>query len=297
MVPPIAINTLAYHGYPLETALEEIARLAGHVEPVFISKYDPSLTEDYFDNAHARALRKRMGDLQVKITSMASHMDLGQANAADVFQRRMEFAKAIGARLILTNASVRAREAAFFRNLERLAALAEDLDLTIALENPGDGQDQLLGAGMDGIAILEKVGASRVKLNYDFSNIITYSRGTRRPEEELEALLPHLAHCHLKNLAPCAEGLRVCGIGEGIVDYAALFRRFPSLLEIPMSIEAPLRFGYDADYAFRIREPAPLPLDRIARTLAESLDFLRRIAENVPSLKRDDHSNENGTTR
>ena len=45
----IAINTLAFYGYPLDTALEEIARLASDVEPVYISKYDPTLREEYFN--------------------------------------------------------------------------------------------------------------------------------------------------------------------------------------------------------------------------------------------------------
>lgn len=268
---PIAINTLAYHGYPLETAMEEIARLSGHIEPVYISKYDPALAEDYFTPANARQLSSRLAALGLRLTAMASHMDLGLPDAVPVFRRRMEFASDIGARFILTNASRTPQAAQFFSNLEALAARAEALDLVIALENPGDGQDQLLGTGAQGVAILRRLGSERVKLNYDFSNIFTYSKGRMHPEQELDAVLPFIAHLHLKNVKSCDGAWPVCGAHEGIIDYPALFRRFPALRNLPLSIEMPIRFGYDADFNFTLHQKHAPPLESIRKILADSL--------------------------
>jgi sugar phosphate isomerase/epimerase len=271
----LAINTLAFHGHPLDTALEEIAQLTSDVEPVYISKYDSTLTEDYFNERNARMLRRRLEGLRLKVSSMASHTDLGQPDAADIFTRRMDFAKAIGAGVILTNAGHKSQEQVFFRNIETLAAYAENLDLIIALENPGDGQDQLLGAGVDGVAVLAKLGSDRVKLNYDFSNVFTYSQTTKRPEQELESVLPDVAHLHLKNVKPRDGGWAVCGLDEGILDYRRLFRQFPSLSRIPMSIELPLRFGFDSQFRFALRETRATPsLDNIRTILKSSLDYL-----------------------
>jgi len=271
----IAINTLAFHGYPLDTALEEIARLTREVEPVYIAKYDPTLSEEYFSEHNARMLRRRLEGLRLQVASMGSHMDLGQPESADVFQRRMEFARAIGAGMILTNASREPQEKTFYRNLEKLAVFAEKLGLVIALENPGDGQDQLLGSGIEGIAILERLGSDRVRLNYDFSNVFTYSRGKRRPEQELPALLPYIGHLHLKNVKPWEGGWAVCGLAEGTIDYRSLFRQFPALSKIPMSIELPLRFGFDAQFSFALREKQAVPsLGDISTILKNSLDYL-----------------------
>ena len=271
----IAINTLAFHGYPLDTALEEIAQLTSDVEPVYISKYDPTLREGYFNETNARRLRQRLEGLRLKATSMASHMDLGQADSVEVFRRRMEFARAIGAGVILTNATEKSRKATFLRNIEKLAADAETLDLVIALENPGDGQDQLLGTGLEGAAILQELGSNRVRLNYDFSNVFTYTRGTKRPEQELEAVLPYVGHLHLKNVKPKRGGWIVCGLDEGMIDYGRLLRQFSALSRIPMSIELPIRFGYDAQFRFGLRRAGDIPaLDDIGRILKSSLDYL-----------------------
>ena len=272
----MAINTLAFHGYSLDTALEEIAQFARDVEPVYISKYDPTLREEYFNETNAEVLRQRLEGLRLKVTSMGSHLDLGQTEAVEIFRRRMEFARAVGAGMILTNATEKSRKATFFRNIETLAAYAEKLDLVIALENPGDGQDQLLGTGIEGAAILEELGSDRVRLNYDFSNVFTYSKGTRRPDEELEAVLPCVSHLHLKNVRLWEGTWPVCGLEAGIIDYQRLFQQYPALLTIPMSIELPIRFGYDAAFRFRLREELATPsLDSIRKTLQDSLNYFR----------------------
>lgn len=274
---------MAFHGYSLDTALEEIAQLTDYVEPVFITKYDPTLCEEYFNKNNAQMLSNRLEELGLKITSMGSHMDLGQPDSLAVFKKRMEFAKAIGARIILTNATRKSRETAFYRNMKELAAYAEKLDLVIALENPGDGQDQLLGSGIEGIAVLERLGSDRVRLNYDFSNVFTYSKGKRHPEQELKAVLPYIGQLHLKNVKSQDGAWMVCGIDEGTIDYINLFWQCPALLSIPMSIELPLRFGYDAQFDFVMRETlAAPPLERIRRVLARSLEYLSAMISGAP---------------
>ncbi len=274
----IAINTLAFHGYPLDTALEEIAQLTDYVEPVFISKYDPALCEEYFNKNNAQMLSRRLKELGLKIVSMGSHMDMGQPDSVDIFKRRMDFAKAIGARMILTNATRRSRQETLYGNMEKLAAYAEKLGLIIAIENPGDGQDQLLGTGTEGLAVIEKLGSDRIRLNYDFCNVFTYSKGTRLPDAELETVLSYVSHLHLKNVRPQEGAWVVCGINEGIIDYRRLFQKFPALSGVPMSVELPLRFGFDAQFNFALRETfAAPPLERIRRVLTGSLEYLTTI--------------------
>ena len=54
MNPVISINTLAYEGYDLKTALQEIAKIgASHVELGYTQGWTEGLTEEHFSEASA----------------------------------------------------------------------------------------------------------------------------------------------------------------------------------------------------------------------------------------------------
>ena len=55
----------------------------------------------------------------------SSHIDLGREDAVDVFKGRMDFAAALGAKVINTNAAARAWSDRFFRNIEPIVRHAE----------------------------------------------------------------------------------------------------------------------------------------------------------------------------
>jgi sugar phosphate isomerase/epimerase len=273
--PNLAINTLAFNGYSWETALEETVRLGvQYIEPVFISKYDPALRESYFTGANAAILLTQLQNAGLGVRSVASHLDMGLNDTVGTFQKRMEFAKRLGAGMILTNTSHRENERQFFANMEILARVAAGLQLTIGLENPGDGDGYLMSNAADGVRILEKLDSPWVKLNYDFSNIHTLSKGRITYDPGVGNAIKHLGHLHLKNVKKQGDRWAVCGLGEGIIDYKALFHSYPALLELPMSIELPVRFGYDPEFRFVMPEPALPPLETIRGLLQDSIGYL-----------------------
>jgi sugar phosphate isomerase/epimerase len=275
MKPNLAINTLAFNGYSWETALDEIARTGvRYVEPVFISKYDPALRESYFTAANAAILLTQMQHAGLSVRSIASHMDMGLPDTVGIFQKRMEFAKILGAGIILTNTSHLENERQFYTNMEILSRVAAGLELTIGLENPGDGHGHLMNNADEGIRILQKLNSPWVKLNYDFSNIHTLSKGWITYDPGLGHALEHIGHLHLKNVKRQDDRWPVCGLGEGIIDYKQLFLSWPSLLELPMSIELPVRFGYDPNFDFVMPEPALPPLGTIRSLLHDSIVYL-----------------------
>ncbi|MGD1974990.1 MAG: hypothetical protein PVH37_25870 [Desulfobacterales bacterium] len=52
MNPVISINTLAYEGYDLKTALQEIAKIgASHVELGYTQGWTEGLTEEHFSES------------------------------------------------------------------------------------------------------------------------------------------------------------------------------------------------------------------------------------------------------
>ncbi|MHC4680333.1 MAG: sugar phosphate isomerase/epimerase family protein [Planctomycetota bacterium] len=279
MVPPIAINTLAYHGYDLSTALREISDLgASYVEPAYIQSYYDDMDESWFDEENARAVRGLLSQYGLKSVAVAAHMDIGATNAVMRFAERMEFAREVGARLVITNATQKSAEILFYNNIQKLADRAEQLGLIIALENPGDGCNSLLSSGECAASVIEKIGYDSVKLNYDFSNVFSYSKGKRRPEDDMNYALPHIAHLHLKNIRPENDEWVFTDLASGEIDYRRILSTLVQQSSIvPMSIELPLRFGYDSTFDFKRSASGgpPPPVDRIRNMLKSSLEYVQ----------------------
>ncbi|HVW59959.1 MAG TPA: sugar phosphate isomerase/epimerase family protein, partial [Puia sp.] len=232
------------------------------------------LKESYFTPPNARDLAAQIKQEGLSVRSMASHMDMGLLDTVEVFQKRMEFAKNLGAGIILTNTSQMGNERQFFKNMATLSGIARDLDLTIGLENPGDGQGYIMNNAADGVRILEILDAEWVKLNYDFSNIHTLSKGRTTYDTGLGNALPYIGHLHLKNIRQQDDHWVVCSLGEGIINYKEVFSAYPALKDIPMSIELPVRFGYDKAFNFVPREKEDPTLENIHTILHDSILFL-----------------------
>lgn len=280
MEPSIAINTLAYHGYDLPTALREIADLgARYVEPVYILSYYDDMDEGCFDKENARAVRGLFSEYGLKSVAVAAHMDIGAADAIIRFVKRMEFAREVGASVVITNATQKSTEVLFYKNIQKLAKRAEQLGLIIALENPGDGRNSLLSSGECAASVIGRIGSESVKLNYDFSNIFSYSKGKNRPEDDMTYALPHIAHLHLKNIRPEKDEWVFTDLASGEIDYRRILSTLVQQSSIvPMSIELPLRFGYDSAFYFNRSAsggPPPPPLDQIRSILKSSLEYVQ----------------------
>lgn len=277
--PIIAVNTLAYHGYDLKTALKEISELgATYVEPALISSYYEEFSEGYFTPENANELCRFLSENGLKMVALGAHMDLGKPGSAKAFKRRMEFAKALGAKFVHTNTARVSEEPLFLKNIEALIPVAEDFDLIITLENPGDGEENIVGNGKAGAALIERIGSQRVRLNYDFSNVFSYSKGRVKPEDDFRYALPFSAHFHFKEIKPAGTEWAFVEVGKGVTDYGAILKALAQEKWIPpMSIELPLRFKRDAEYQIRL-DPgaAAVPLAEIRNVLRGSLDYINR---------------------
>jgi len=282
MTAGIAINTLAYHGYPLDTAFAEIAALGAHlVEPIFIPHYDRTIVEELFSAENGRRVAERAHAAGLAVRALGAHMDLGLPDALPRMQRRLAFAAAAGARYLHTNTSQRARAEACIATLEALAPLADDAGVVICLENPGEPGDFAFGTAAEGIALLRCIRASNLRINYDVSNVYSHTQGGRRPEDDLPVALPLVAHAHLKDQARAARdgAWPFVAIGEGMFDFGRILASLRSAdQEIPISIELPLAFERGSDYRIRLRPTGAPPLAEIRATLARSLAFIERLS-------------------
>ena len=272
----VSISTVLFDGHPMERAFDLIAAAgAAHVEPAFIRGY-VDFSELDLSPALGVALRRRAGDAGLAVHAISAHLDLSGDDAGAGLARRIAFAEACGAHILITNAGPAARRDRIEATIEEALPLCERAGIVLALENPGHGSGDLLGTGADGLRLVRGIGSPHLRLNHDVANVATYTRGEVRPAEDLAAALDAVAHVHLKDVAEEDGSWRFCPFGEGIVDAAAVMAALPR--DLPVGLELPLRLSRPSRSA-PIRASEPIPVERLAAALERSLDVLAAIDE------------------
>lgn len=271
----LSISTSAYDGYDFPTILKEISQLgASYVELAFIQGYMDPFDEDYFSEMNAKMIQGLLSDTGLSCFAFSAHMDLAGKGAVDIFEKRMVFAKTVGAKIIITNAAPRSQEKEFIQNIVALADIAKSLDMIIALENPGDGKENVVNSGETGASFIRQIASDWVKLNYDFGNLLSHLFEKVRPEEDYKYALPYSAHLHLKDVRSYEQGWFFTEIGKGSIDYRSILKNLKSENQsLPLSLEVPLRLTRAPDASPR-RQASPVPLDEIRRVLQGSINFV-----------------------
>ena len=270
----VSVSAAPYDGHDLPRVLESIASCgATHVEPAFIVGYTEPFDESAFAPVEADRYRRAIDASGLQCLVMSSHIDLGSPDAFEIFAGRMGFARDIGAKIILTNAARRSSSDIFERNIAALLKLAEERDLIIALENPGDGSDNLFNLAADGLALIKRFASPRLRLNYDAANTASH-----RPEVDATAdavaALPGSANMHLKDVRRTPEGWFFQPLGEGEIDMRRLFGALERYPQLPVSLELPFRLHRGPD-AQPVRKLEPVPLATIEAPIRASLDLIR----------------------
>jgi sugar phosphate isomerase/epimerase len=277
----LSISTTTFDGYDLAVAVDEISRLgASHAELAFIQGYTDPFGEEIFNPENADRIQRLLSETGLSCFAFSAHMNLVTKGSAETFRRRMEFARRVGAKVIVTNAGLQQEKKAFIKTMETLSREAESLNLIIGLENPGDGKENIINSGKDGAKVVREIDSEWVKLNYDFGNVISHFFERLRPEEDFIYALPFSAHLHIKDVKSNGQGWSFVEIGKGSIDYSFILKTLASKYpQIPISLEIPLRITRDRDASPR-RAASPLPLGEIRNVLKGSLNYVKGIIEN-----------------
>jgi sugar phosphate isomerase/epimerase len=272
----ISINTLAYEGYDLKTALVEISKMgAKYVEMGFTKGYTQGLTEAYFSEAFAREIGGRISELGLSCMALSAHTDLSTGDAVDELRRRIDFAKRLGAIIVNTKVGPRSRRDRFHRNIDPIATYAASMNIIIGLENPAEGEDQIIESGKTGVAVVKEIGSDFVKLNYDFGNAFTYSQGKINPAQDYKEALPYACHLHFKDLKKDDNGWNFVQIGKGVVGYGLILKELVEEKKLlPLSIEHLFIYAATKDLIVQRQANAP-DLAYISKSLKGSLDYIK----------------------
>lgn len=280
-IPPriISFSAAPYDGYSFPRVLESLASCGvGYIEPAFITGYTEAFDESAFTAAKNRQYETWLNDSGLGCFAFSSHIDLGRADAVDVFRGRMDFAAGLGAKVINTNAAARCNSDGFFRNIEILARHAEQLGMIIGLENPGDGSDNLINTAADGIALIDRLGHECVRLNYDAGNTISHRPATAPggvdPAADALLAMPSCGHVHVKDVWVTEGGYFFTPIGRGDVGCEAILSALATT-SLNVSIEMPLRL-HRLPNAQPQRSDTPVPLSELEAAIRESLQFVER---------------------
>ncbi len=281
----VSISAAPYDGYEFPRVLESLASIgATHVEPAFIVGYTEPFDESAFTPDKARQYTTWLREHGLRCHAFSSHIDLGRPDALEVFRGRMDFARAIGARVINTNAAHRSNEKRFFDNIAQLARHAERLDLWIGLENPGDGSDNLLNVAADAPALLARINHPRVGLNYDAGNTISHRPGVDMAADAVAAM-PLCLHTHIKDVRRAVDGYFFTPLGQGQVGCECILDAVAHT-SLDLSIEIPLRLHRQAN-AQPSRAPYRVPIADIEAVLKAALDFVEEglsVATPIPAF-------------
>jgi sugar phosphate isomerase/epimerase len=265
----ISVSTVVYDGYPIETSLAELQKLGMTlVEPAFIKGY-MAFTEDDFELTAIAAMRSLLKRYGLSALAISAHMDTGADDAEAMLARRIRFTAGIGARYTITNSTTHVRRPLLEKTLSANLRLAEQLGVTIALENPGHGDTNIMMDAERGAELVRSFNSPFLRMNYDTSNALTCTEGTTRPETDIDFALELSSHVHLKDVVREDDRWRYVAIGEGEINYYQLLSKLKPRPDIPLTIELPLiltrKFHQDP-----VRNNTQLTLPDIAKAILSS---------------------------
>jgi len=237
----ISVSTVVLDGQGFKRGLDLLVMAgATSVEPAFIEGYMPFDDASFTEKA-GLDLARSLHNAGLGICAMSVHIDLGQATSVEKLRRRLDFAAAAGARIVISNATTSDRAAAF---LDTVAAIQPDLaarDMILALENPGHGANALMPDGLRGAAVVASLGDPRIRMNYDIGNAQSYGVRAGSAAVDFEAALPVTAHLHLKDLKSVGDDWLFCPLGQGDIGYGTTLDLSHLPSHLPVGIEHPIR--------------------------------------------------------
>lgn len=275
MIQPPSVSTVVLDGQSFARGLELLAKVGVQVvEPAFIQGY-MSFDEETFTERGGLALGRQVKDAGLAIRAMSVHMDLGHTDSAYKLLRRMDFAAAAGAGIIITNATTTDRVTEFRETIAAVETEIAARNLILALENPGHGRDALLPDGKRGAEVIRAIGNPRIRMNYDIGNAESYGARQGSAGDDLKAALPVAAHLHLKDLALVGDDWQFCPLGTGDIGYGRSLPLGSLPAGLPLGIEHPIRLWRPLRGDPVRRAKAPDEATVIA-AVTSALEFLRK---------------------
>jgi L-ribulose-5-phosphate 3-epimerase len=193
------------------------------------------------------------------VSSVQVPLDFNRELDLEEVERRLQSVPDLGTGIVFTSAHADDLDAAYAR-LRQVGDLAARHGLVVVLET----HPNLVTNGDVARRTMEAVAHPSVKINYDTANVHYYNHGVDSVAE-LRKVLPYVAALHLKESKGAYESFDFPPLGQGIVDFPAIFRLLDeSGFQGPTTLE--IEFLNHPD-----------PEGEFVRTLEASVAYLKRI--------------------
>ena len=220
----LGINSNCYHGYSIEEAVKGAASAGFHYIELTATK---GWTEHVFPDQSFHQLlkvKKLLKQYEIIPFAMSGHCNLMDSERIDDFIENIKLADFFGCKYIVSSigeAHLKDRTAAsneiIVQNISVFLPYLEERDMILVLEVHGDhGSGEILKK------IVEMVGNSRVKINYDTANAVFY--GGVNVAEDLKNCVDEVAYMHLKDKAGDQKEWNFPALGEGKIDFPKIFK-------------------------------------------------------------------------
>jgi sugar phosphate isomerase/epimerase len=260
----LAGNTNSYHTYGLDDALNGIAK-AGfkYVELSAVRGWTEHIPLEATD-AQIAEIQAKMNRLGLKASALCGHSDLTTAEGVVDGKKAVDLCQKLG--LTIMNTAIGGHYSededrdSFMGYIHDLADYAAEGGVTLALEIHGD----IMASGQLSIPLIHEIGRDNVKINYDTANCVFY--GGVEAVDDLQQVVPYLAHIHLKDTGGGKREWDFPAISEGRLDFRAIL----DLLE---------EEGYTGPFGVEIEfqgEPWP-PVLEVDRSMAVSHEHLKSL--------------------
>lgn len=221
---------------------------------------------ELLDASGVRRLKDRLTSYGVTPISVGAYCDLLDPRQVDAMRRRIDFAHALGAGIVVSDASLQLevdanQQRKLVNTLRYLGDYAADLAVRIALEIHGG----LTRNGKLARRLLDAVDHPAVGVNYDTGNVYYYNDDVD-PAEDIKHVADRVFQVHLKDTLGGKGEWQFCALGEGRVGFPAV-------------VAALQAAQFTGPYSLELEGKATEDLNREGnlRVIEKSMQYLREI--------------------
>ena len=204
----IACNLGSYRQFR-ETAYTHLARIGlTHVE---IPCPDPRDVD---------AVRRQLDDHGLVASSLIVPCQMDADDVVLRFAKALDTVAEMGVRYVFTSTRTGEIDREFvYGRLQNIGDAAAERGVVVALETHPD----LATNGDVALETMQGVSHPNVRINFDTANVYYYNRGVNATEE-LRKTIDSVASVHLKDTDGGYESWHFPALGEGVVDFPAIFQ-------------------------------------------------------------------------
>lgn len=206
----IACNLNSYRKYR-DTAYEHLSRIG--LTNVEIPCPEPDAV------TQTQAELDRHG---LRATSLIVRCQIGEEDAVEGFSRSLDTVAAMGVSLVFT--SIKAGETdldVVYGRLREIGNAASEHGIVVAMETHPD----LITNADVALQTMKGVNHPNVRVNFDTANVHYYNEGVDSVAE-FEKIVDYVAAVHLKDTNGAFKTWHFPALGEGVVNFPAIFKRF-----------------------------------------------------------------------